>query len=159
MPVERPRVAHRPCRSGRERQQQRDRGDEVEQPPLHELGSPRRITLQITGEHKPRPLAGVPGASPVHLVVMRASPPISSDVLARPSEASASSKCTVVFSVTLPTEPIRQPPASGNPRLDDSLAPSTVGTPLRFRSLSKPSGVYNSSIRSLMGRKKNITGS
>src|SRR5215208_2664138 len=102
------------------------------------------LTPGITGEHKLRSLEGVLGASPVHLVVMRGLPPISSEVLARPSEASASSKCTVVFSVTLPTEPPRQPPASGNPRLDDSLAPPTVGTPLRFRSLrscSKPSGV------------------
>src|SRR3712207_9004359 len=82
---------------------------------------------------------------------MRALPPRSSEVLARPSEGSASSKCTVVFSVTLPTEPARHPPASGNPRLDDSLAPPAVGTPLRFRSprsCNKPRGVYNSSIRS-----------
>src|SRR5215204_4310537 len=35
-----------------------------------------RLTLQITGEHKPRPLAGVPVASTLHLVVMRALPPI-----------------------------------------------------------------------------------
>src|SRR6185503_291240 len=110
----------------------------------------------VLTEHQPCPVEAVPGASPVHLVVMRALPPISSEVFLRPSEASASSKCTVVFSVTLPTEPTRQPPASGNPRLGDSLAPSTVVTLLRFRSprsCNKPRGVYNSSIRSLMGRK------
>src|SRR5215204_3900623 len=123
----------------------RDRPPEV----LSNIFTPRlhrkeRLTLQITREHKPRPLEGALGASPVHLVVMRALPPISSEVLARPPEGSASSKCTVVFSVTLPTGPPRQPPASGNPRLDDSLATSTVGTPLRFRSLrscNKPRGV------------------
>ena len=102
------------------------------------------------------------GASRGHLVVMRDLLGISSEVSVCPLEGSASSKCIVVFSVTLPTDPTRQPPASGSDCFDDSLAPSTVGMLLRFRSLrscNKPRGVYNSSISSLSGRKKNMTGS